>query len=66
VRLGRYKYIRWIREDEAHELYDLETDPFELRNIVADPAHAATVARARETMAALVLGSLGLPVTRQI
>jgi arylsulfatase A-like enzyme len=66
VRLGRYKYIRWIREDEAHELYDLQTDPFELRNIVADPAHAATVARARETMAALVLGSLGLPVTRQI
>ena len=66
VRLGRYKYIRWIREDEAHELYDLETDPFELRNIVADPAHAATVARARETMASLVLGSLGLPVTRQL
>ncbi len=66
VRLRRYKYIRWIREDEAHELYDLETDPFELRNIVADPAHAATVARARETMAALVLGSLGLPITRQI
>jgi N-acetylglucosamine-6-sulfatase len=66
VRLGRYKYIRWIREDEAHELYDLETDPFELRNIVADPAQAATVARARETLAALVLGSLGLPVTRRI
>ncbi|HKQ13926.1 MAG TPA: sulfatase/phosphatase domain-containing protein, partial [Steroidobacteraceae bacterium] len=66
VRLGRYKYIRWIREDEAHELYDLEADPFELRNLAADPAHAATVARARETMAALVLGSLGLPVTRQL
>jgi N-acetylglucosamine-6-sulfatase len=66
VRLRRYKYIRWIREDEAHELYDLQTDPFELRNIVADPAHAATVARARETMAALVLSSLGLPITRQI
>ena len=66
VRLGRYKYIRWIREDEAHELYDLQSDPFELRNIAADPAHAATVARARETMASLVLGSLGLPVTRQL
>ena len=66
VRLGRYKYIRWIREDEAHELYDLQTDPYELRNIAADPAQAATVARARETMASLVLGSLGLPVTRQL
>jgi len=66
VRLGRYKYIRWIREDEAHELYDLQTDPYELRNIAADAANAATVARARETMASLVLGSLGLPVTRQL
>lgn len=66
VRFGRYKYIRWIREDEAHELYDLEADPFELRNLAADPAHTATVARAREQLAALVLGSLGLPVTRQL
>jgi arylsulfatase A-like enzyme len=66
VRFGRHKYIRWIREDEAHELYDLETDPFELRNLAADPAHAATVARGRETLAALVLGSLGLPVTQPL
>ena len=66
ARFGRYKYIRWIREDEAHELYDLETDPFELRNLAADPAHAATVARGRETLAALVLGSLGLPVTQPL
>jgi arylsulfatase A-like enzyme len=60
VRFGRYKYIRWIREDEAHELYDLEKDPLELRNLANDPAHAKTVDRGRETLAALVLGSLGL------
>jgi arylsulfatase A-like enzyme len=66
VRFGRYKYIRWIREDEAHELYDLEKDPFELRNLAADPAHAPTVARARETLAGLVLGALGLPVTQPL
>jgi N-acetylglucosamine-6-sulfatase len=66
VRFGRYKYIRWIREDAAHELYDLEADPFELRNLAADPAHAATVAQAREKLASLVLGSLGLPVTRPL
>jgi arylsulfatase A-like enzyme len=66
VRLGRYKYIRWIREDEAHELYDLETDPFELRNLAADPAHATVVARAHTTLTSLVLASLGLPVTQPL
>lgn len=66
VRFGRYKYIRWIREDESHELYDLDADPFEVRNLAAEPAHAATVARARELLGSLVLGSLGLPVTRQL
>jgi N-acetylglucosamine-6-sulfatase len=66
VRFGRYKYIRWIREDEAHELYDLEADPFELRNLAAEPAHAATLAQARETLASLVVAALGLPVTRSI
>jgi arylsulfatase A-like enzyme len=66
VRFGRYKYIRWIREDESQELYDLDADPFEVRNLAADPAHAATVARARELLASLVLGALGLPSTRQL
>ena len=66
VRFGRYKYIRWIREDEAHELYDLEKDPLELRNLASDPAHAATVAKARKTLADLVLGSLGLPATHSL
>ena len=66
VRFGRYKYIRWIRADEAHELYDLEADPFEVRNLAADPAHVATLAKARETLASLVVAALGLPVTRAI
>jgi arylsulfatase A-like enzyme len=64
VRVGRYKYIRWLREDDAHELYDLEADPYELRNIANVPASAPVVAHARDVMASLVLGSLGLPTTR--
>lgn len=63
VRFGRFKYIRWIRENDAHELYDLEADPFELRNLADDAAHAPVVARAREKLAGLVLASLGLPTT---
>jgi len=60
VRFGRYKYIRWLREDNAHELYDLTADPFELRNIADTAEQVPTIKRARELMAALVLESLGL------
>jgi N-acetylglucosamine-6-sulfatase len=63
VRMGRYKYIRWIREDEAQELYDLEADPFELRNLAGEAAHANVIQRARATLQSLVLASLGLPST---
>lgn len=66
VRMGQFKYIRWIRENHAHELYDLEADPYELRNIADDPAHAAVVARSREVMSSLVTASLGLPATHAL
>jgi arylsulfatase A-like enzyme len=64
IRMGRYKYIRWIREDDAHELYDLESDPGELRNLAGEPEHSRVVADARAKLAALVLESLGLTRTR--
>jgi arylsulfatase A-like enzyme len=63
VRFGRFKYIRWIRDNEAQELYDLVADPFELRNLAGDPAQGAVVALAREKLSGLVLASLGLPTT---
>ena len=66
VRIGRHKYIRWLRENDAHELYDLEADPYELRDIANEPASAPIVERARQVMASLVLGSLGLPTTRAL
>ena len=51
VRMGRYKYVRWIRRDDAEELYDLEADPFEQRNLAGVPAHAAVLSRARRRLA---------------
>jgi arylsulfatase A-like enzyme len=55
IRTHRYKLIYWYNEDcgepGAHpgtdhpewELFDLETDPLELKNVYDDPAYAAVV-----------------------
>jgi arylsulfatase A-like enzyme len=49
VRGDRFKYIRYPHgdgSDDRHmaELYDIQADPGESRNLIADPAHAATIA----------------------
>jgi len=40
VRTERYKLMRFYHDIDAWELYDLEKDPLELRNVHADPAYA--------------------------
>src|SRR5688572_16396649 len=43
VRTERYKYIHWVnrgRADELDELYDLDKDPYELKNLNASRALA--------------------------
>ena len=42
VRTEQYKLIYFNKIDQW-ELYDLESDPHELKNVYADPAHAETV-----------------------
>ncbi|HKY93921.1 MAG TPA: sulfatase-like hydrolase/transferase [Kiloniellales bacterium] len=43
LRLGRWKYVHYV--DYAPQLFDLANDPTEARDLAADPAHAATLAR---------------------
>ncbi|MBI5509607.1 MAG: sulfatase [Deltaproteobacteria bacterium] len=45
VRTSDWKLIRYPDvTDDTDELYDLENDPFELVNLIGDPAHAAVLA----------------------
>jgi len=41
VRTKRHKLIHFYHDIDAWELYDLEKDPRELRNVYGDPAYAA-------------------------
>jgi len=64
VRTDRWKYIEWpawhgkIREEPTdypaeYELYDLQTDPDEMKNLYGDPKGADKVAELRQEMARL-------------
>lgn len=41
LRQGRYKYVATLVPDEIEELYDLEADPLERRNLALDARHHA-------------------------
>jgi arylsulfatase A-like enzyme len=57
IRNDRYKYVEY--DTGARELYDLEKDPYELDNVVTDPAMRARV----KTMATRLRALKGLTIT---
>ncbi len=64
VRTDRYKYIHWVNrggiEGMIDELYDLEKDPYELRNVINSRAYAGVRAKLHRELAKLVAESIGL------
>ena len=55
----QYKYIKWLRFDEA-ELYDLKKDPFEQINLIHDLEHLDVVKEMQGRLRRLQLEALGM------
>ncbi len=45
VRNDRWKYIRYLEHANADELYDLQSDPYELNNLAVDSASASSLVK---------------------
>ena len=47
-----WKYVHYLQPGVPEELYDLGSDPDELRNLVGEPKHAEHLRRLRAALAA--------------
>lgn len=64
VRTERFKYVRYFERNPVYEqLFDLATDPNEVKNLESDPAHERTLAVLRARCDAL-RDSVGGPYVR--
>jgi len=61
LRNGNFKYARYFDEGNYEFLYDMESDPDELVNLAADPAHATMLREMRDRTTAVV-ADLGGPL----
>lgn len=57
VRTGRYKYIRYTELPGMEELYDLQADPYELRNLARDSVSGETLQSMQGELDRLLEGS---------
>jgi N-acetylglucosamine-6-sulfatase len=53
VRTGRHKYIHYLELEDMDELYDLESDPFELNNLMGTEAGKALLPELQAELAKL-------------
>jgi arylsulfatase A-like enzyme len=58
VRTPRWRYVEWSAGEAGTQLYDMETDPGETKNVAADPANAAVLAELKKALADYRAGAL--------
>lgn len=54
VRNGRWKYIHYLELSGMDELYDLKSDPYEMKNLIKDPQAARALAEMKQEMERLL------------
>jgi arylsulfatase A-like enzyme len=54
VRNGRWKYIRYLELEGMDELYDLKTDPYEMKNLINQPGAEKALGRMKQEMERLL------------
>jgi N-acetylglucosamine-6-sulfatase len=60
IRTRRYKYIHWVHHPEEGELYDLQEDPLEMRNLIAEPGMRQVLQELRAEIREAALHAIGL------
>jgi arylsulfatase A-like enzyme len=60
VRTERWKYIHWTQHHGMAEMYDLENDPYELRNLASDPAFAKVREAMKKELRKVAAEALGI------
>lgn len=58
IRTERWKYLRYINDKDHEELYDLQVDPLEINNLIADPKHQKLISQLRRKLEDKVAGYL--------
>jgi N-acetylglucosamine-6-sulfatase len=53
IRTERWKFIHYEKLQDMDELYDLQVDPYEMKNLIHDPGSAESLAQLKKELADL-------------